>query len=142
MINYDKSPTQTWKRPTTWNPSPQKRFLSSPLFKCSTTTRLKTQRGVPTLTHQNGQRGRVDETRRDLSPGQNMGETTVTPTAVNFQKKLRLKNHLPALLQGSSYHPSKIIFEGEVYENQQVLDSAASSRVKVTRHSLLRKDAQ
>ena len=67
-----------------------------------------------------------------------MGETTVTPTAV-FKKKLRLKNHLPALLQGSSYHPCKKIFEGDVYEkpNPQVLDSAASSRVKVTRHSLL-----
>ena len=33
MTNYDKSPTQTWKRPTTWNPSPQKCFFSSPLFR-------------------------------------------------------------------------------------------------------------
>ena len=121
MTNYDKSPTKTWKRPTTWNPSPQKRFFSSPLFKCSATTRLKTQPWGP---HVDPPKRTTWSSRRDTTRPVTWGkhgETTVTPTAVNFKKKLRLKNHLPALLQGSSYHPSKKKIEGEVYEKSTSL---------------------
>ena len=81
--NYDKSPTQTWKRPTTWNPSPQKRVLSS----CSATTRLKTQSWGP---HVDPPKRTTWSSRRDTTRPVTWGkhgETAVTPTAVNFSKK-------------------------------------------------------
>ena len=121
MTNYDKSPTQTWKRPTTWNPSPQKRFFLSPLFKCSS-TRLKTQSWGP----------HVDPPKRTCHLGKTWWDDRDTH-GCKFKKNWDWKIIYQPFCKGHPNHPSKIIFEGDVYEKSTSL--ALCCKLKDQSHS-------